>query len=210
MKEESAVIVIGSGGHAKVVVATLLSAGMEVRHVFDDREMRWGEAILGVPIIGPISSVGEHENVRGIIGIGSNTVRKKLQEELNLSWASVIHPRAFVDPSVKMGVGSVIFAGAIVQPGVTIGNHVVVNTGASVDHDCILEDYAQVAPGVHVGGAVHVGEGAFLGIGSSIVQCLHIGKWSTVGAGSAVIRDVPDYATVVGVPGKVIKEKPCD
>ncbi|MGC9000652.1 DapH/DapD/GlmU-related protein, partial [Caldisericum sp.] len=67
-----------------------------------------------------------------------------------------------------------------------------------------------VAPGVHTGGSVFIGEGTLLGIGSSIIPGIKIGKWAVIGAGSVVIRDVPDYATVVGNPGKVIRIKGVD
>ena len=62
--------------------------------------------------------------------------------------------------------------------------------------------YAQVA------GRVRVGACAWLGIGCTIIQCLSIGQHSIVGAGAVVIRDVPDFATVVGVPARVIKTNP--
>lgn len=77
--------------------------------------------------------------------------------------------------------------------------------GACVSHHNVIEDYAFVGPNACTGGNVHIKEGAFIGIGASIIPNITIGKWSTVGAGSVVIKDVPDYATVVGNPAKVIK-----
>jgi acetyltransferase EpsM len=82
---------------------------------------------------------------------------------------------------------------------------VILNTSCSVDHDCVVEDFAHLAPGVRLAGNVHVGEGALLGVGSCVIPGVRIGRWATVGAGAAVIEDVPDYATVVGVPARVIK-----
>lgn len=56
-------------------------------------------------------------------------------------------------------------------------------------------------------GHVEVGEGSHIGIGVSIIQGIKIGKWCTIGAGAVIIKDVPDGATVVGNPGKIIKIK---
>lgn len=53
-----------------------------------------------------------------------------------------------------------------------------------------------------------IGEGTHVGIGAIIIQGLKIGKWATIGAGTVVLDDIPDYAVVVGNPGKVIKYNP--
>ena len=79
------------------------------------------------------------------------------------------------------------------------------NTGASVDHECVLGDYVHIAPNATLCGQVKVGEGTMIGVGVSVVQCVTIGKWCKIGAGAVVLSDVPDGATVVGVPGRIIK-----
>jgi carbonic anhydrase/acetyltransferase-like protein (isoleucine patch superfamily) len=76
-----------------------------------------------------------------------------------------------------------------------------------VSHHCELEDFSFMGPNAVLGGKVKVGEGAFIGIGASIIPGIKIGKWSVIGAGSVIIKDVPDYATVVGNPGRIIKIK---
>ena len=195
-------IVIGAGGHAKVVIATLQAAKIEVSGVYDDDKSRWGAYLMGVPIQGPIAVLAENEEQNAVIAIGSNAARRRLADELKLRWISAVHPRACIHSSVKIGEGTVIFAGAVVQPETVIGAHVIVNTGGTIDHDCVLGDYVHTAPGCQLAGAVQVGEGAFCGIGSAVIPGMKIGAWATVGAGAIVVRDVAAGTTVIGVPAR--------
>lgn len=200
------VLVIGAGGHAKVVIATLQAAGYIVAASYDENEARWGTTIMGVPIcdIGELS--GKNSERDAVIAIGNNAVRQRIADELKLQWISVVHPRACVHPSVDIGAGTVIFAGAVVQPETKIGTHVIVNTGATIDHDCLVGDYTHLAPGSHLAGNVQVGVGAFCGIASAATPGQKIGAWATVGAGAIVICDVPENCTVVGVPARPFKK----
>ncbi|MCS7254555.1 MAG: acetyltransferase [Armatimonadetes bacterium] len=203
------VIVIGAGGHAKVVISTLQAMGIKVDAVVDKDEKKKGSKILGVPVIGSPNLLYGMDDVKAIIAIGSNQIRKHIASEFqNVEWLTLIHPRAYVHESVKIGEGSVIFAGAIVQPFACIGSHVIINTGATVDHDCEIGNYAHVAPGSHLAGGVKVGEGAFIGIGAVAIPNVHIGDWAIIGAGAVVTADIPSFATAVGVPAKPIKVNP--
>ena len=200
--------VIGGGGHAKVVIATLQAMGTEVVGVLDDDAAKHGTSLLGVPVVGPVERAygGEHE---AVIAVGANAVRRRIAERLaGVRFATAVHPSVVVHPSVEMGEGTVIFAGAVVQPDTRLGRHVIVNTGATVDHDGDLADYVHVAPGSHLAGDVTLGEGAFLGVGSVAVPGVRVGAWATVGAGAVVVRDLPANATAVGAPATPIKERP--
>ena len=197
------VLVFGAGGHALVVIGAIRAAGDVPVGVYDDNRDRWNRDVLGVPVRGPVEE-GVLRQLPVVIAIGDNRTRQKMSTELNVEWHTVIHPRAWLDPSVLIGAGSVVFAGAIVQPHAVIGSHAILNTSASVDHECRIGDFAQIAPGAHLGGNVQVDEGAFVGIGSAIIQGVKIGSWSTVGAGAAVIHDVAPNTTAVGVPTRVL------
>jgi sugar O-acyltransferase (sialic acid O-acetyltransferase NeuD family) len=199
--------VIGAGGHAKVVAATLRAAGYEILQFFDDDPARWGQTMAGgIPIQGPIASAQDHPDIPAVLAIGDNRVRQRLSG-LSLEWLSVVHPRALVEERVTIGPGTVVFAGAILQPEVRIGAHCIVNTAASVDHECMVGDFVHLAPGSRLAGAVTIEEGAMVGIGASIILGVTVGAWSMVGASAAVIRDVPAGITFVGVPARPIEPR---
>ena len=196
--------VIGAGGHAKVVIATLHAAGREVAGVLDDDAAKHGTTVLGVPVVGPVERAAGGE---AIVAVGHNAVRKRIVEALpEVRWATAVHPSAVVHPSVEVGEGSVVFAGAVVQPDTHLGRHVIVNTGATIDHDGRLAGYVHVAPGTSLAGDVELGEGVFLGIGARVIPGVRIGAWTTVGAGGVVVRDLPGGITAVGVPARVRPE----
>jgi sugar O-acyltransferase (sialic acid O-acetyltransferase NeuD family) len=202
MNKSSSVAVIGAGGHGKVVVSTLRALGYTAITLYDDDSCKWGRDILGAPVAGPIVEVRQGRHELGVMGIGDNSLRRRLARRIPLAWLPLVHPAAHVHPSVELGAGAVIFAGAVIQPETVIGSHVIVNTGATVDHDCTLESFSHLAPGVHLCGGVYVGEGALLAVGSSAVPNVRIGAWATIGAGGVVVEDLPNEVVAVGLPAK--------
>ncbi|QFP75895.1 acetyltransferase [Deinococcus sp. AJ005] len=203
----SGILVVGAGGHAKVVIATLHAAGMDVVGVLDDRAESWGRSVLGYPVLGGLERL-ESTLGRAVLAIGSNAARHNIVARFpNVVWVSVVHPAATVHGSVQIGLGTVIFAGAVIQPDTMLGSHVIVNTGATVDHDCVLMDYVHVAPGAHLAGAVHLEEGVFLGVGCAVVPSVTVGHWTTVGAGGVVVRNLPANTVAVGIPARPKEER---
>lgn len=206
MKKDRRLIIIGAGGHAKVVASTAQAAGYTVDAIYDDSAEKLNQSLLGIPVLG-VHRIPDEPKHLAVIGMADAAARKAHCERLNLTWSTLVHPTAYVHSSVELGSGTVIFAGAVLQPDTKVGNHAIVNTGATVDHDCILEDFVQLAPGVHLSGDVHIAEGAFLGTGASVLQGIGVGAWSVIGAGAVVIRDLPNHVVAVGCPAEIIKAK---
>ncbi len=193
----------GASGHCKVVIEALKSSkNVKIDGVFDDNSNN--DLILSIPIIKPIE-VGFSDLNNFIITIGNNRIRKKIVQSLKVNYLNAVDSSAIISESAKIDFGTVILAGAIINAEAKIGKHCIINSGAVVEHDCIIEDFVHVSPKAAIAGNVRVCEGANIGIGAVVIQGLTIGKWSTIGAGSVIINDVPDYAVVVGNPGKVIK-----
>lgn len=201
-------IVLGAGGHAKVVVSTARALGYRVEAVYDDDSAKWGTSFMGIPVRGSLSQA---EQLLGtavaVVAIGGNAARKRVVGGFSqgVRWATLIHPCSWVDSTAEIGEGTLVCAGAIIQPETQIGRHCIINTAASVDHDCFLADFVHVAPGARVAGGVTVGEGALLGVGCSVLPNCQIGAWSIVGAGAVVTQNVPNGAVVVGVPARVVR-----
>lgn len=202
----SGVIVIGAGGHAKVVADILLQHGVTVTGYLDDNPTTWAETPLGLPVLGATGDFQRYSPEGLVMGIGSNKTRREVVERLGEAaerlWCNAVHPRATLAPSVRLGRGVVIAAGAVINPDTVILDHAIVNTSASVDHDCMVGRFAHLAPGTRLAGGVTVGEGALLGVGSLYIPNLTIGAWAVVGAGAAVVRDVPAGVTARGVPAR--------
>ena len=202
----SGILVLGAGGHGKVVADILCCQGRTVRGFLDDDPATWGGTRLGLPVLGAIATYVEYAPDGLVLGIGDIATRTQVVERLGAPahplWCNAIHPTAIVARSVQLGCGVAIAAGVIVNPDTTLGDHSVINTGATVDHDCIIGAHVHVGPGVHLAGGIQVGRAAFIGIGASVNPWLTIGDGATVGAGSVVVADVPCHVTVKGVPAR--------
>lgn len=199
-------VVVGAGGHAKVVIATARAAGWQVQAVLDDSIRTHGSEILGVEVAGDTGMLSTVEADAAVIAIGDNRTRNRIAHRLDGNWVSIVHPAALVHETVAIGAGTVVFAGVVIQPETVIGDHAIVNTSASIDHDCRIGSFAHIAPGSNLAGNVTVGEGAFLGIGSRSTPGTTIGAWATVGAGGVVISQIPENVTAVGVPAKPLMD----
>lgn len=198
---ETKYILFGASGHGKVVLDILHRLGKKVVVISDDHPKT--AAIHGVPV--QQTDTVDFSDFSLILSIGNNAVRAKLAQKFRNPFGTAVHPNAIVAHSAHIGAGSVVMAGAVINADAHIGAHSIINTGACIDHDCFIENFVHVSPGVALAGNVQIGEGTHVGIGASVIQGVKIGKWCTLGAGTVILRDVPDYAVVVGNPGKIIK-----
>lgn len=210
MGTNSALIVFGSGGHAKVVIDAAEKQGFEQILVVDDAHKNWGNQIMGYPILGGREVLLQlHNRPSAIAAVGDNGARITISQWMEIHGfplVAVVHPSAQVGRGVQIGRGSFLVAGSVINSDAVIGTNVIVNTGATVDHDCIIGNGVHLAPGVHVCGGVEVGAGSFLGVGAVVVPCVRIGANCVVGAGSTVLVDIPDNSRVAGIPARPLRK----
>jgi acetyltransferase EpsM len=197
------IYIFGCSGHAKVVIDILLLNNEEILSIYDDKPIA-GE-LLGIPVFDYNKVDFLHPDNQLIIAVGDNFKRKLLSKRWKGQYKTSIHPKAVVSSHTNIGKGTVVMSSAIINSGASIGNHVIINSGALVEHDCIIKDFVHVSPMAALAGSVIVEEGSQIGINATIRQGIKIGKWVTIGAGAVIVKDVPDYAVVVGNPGKIIK-----
>ena len=207
-------IVVGAGGHARVLLDALALCGAKVIGLVDADASLRNRDVMGIPILGDDEVLRRHapgsvELVNAIGSVGSMRLRKSVYEKLRGAghvFASVFHPRATVSPHASFAAGAQIMAGAVVQPGARLGEDTIVNTGATVDHDCVVGAHVHVAPGVTLSGNVSIGAETHVGAGATVIQGVRIGARCTVGAGAVVLHDVRDGASVAGVPAKEFRK----
>lgn len=207
----SGVVIIGGGGHAKVVIESLRAAGDTVAAIVDaDPTPR---AVLGVPVVGDdlaLAGLKGQGLSKLFVAIGDNRLREKLgrkAREQGFALVNAVHPSAVISPSVQIGEGVAVMAGVAINADSRIGDLAIVNTGAVVDHDCILSAACHVGPASALAGAVSVGARAFLGVGVRAIPGVRIGADTIVGAAGVVVRDLPDAVLAVGVPAKIKGER---
>lgn len=211
MSTDRKCVILGGGGHARVVIDCLRSAGLyEPVAIVDANTALWNSNVDDVPVAGGDDQLPLLRG-KGItcfaVGLGQGPRAKlfKMGLEAGFVPAAVVHPRATVSLRAKVGAGTQIFAAAVINAGAVVGDNVVVNTGAIIEHDCLLADHVHVASGACLAGAVQVEEGAFIGAGSTIRQGLRIGAKAVVGAGAVVTKDVLPGQTVAGVPARELQ-----
>ena len=206
----SGLLIIGAGGHGKVVAETAEAIGSWELMQFADNEYASLNGTLRWPVANPDDAQAlRGEYAAAVVAVGHAETRLRLLEEFEaagFALPALSHPAAWVSPSASLAAGAVVFAGAVIQADAQLGRGVIVNTSASVDHDCELCNGVHVCPGAHLAGNVVVGEGSWLGIGCAIKQGVHIGRGVTVGAGAVVLNDVADGLTVAGCPARNISE----
>ena len=211
------VLILGAGGHARVLIDALLASSALIAGIVDPDPMLAGATVLGVPVLGGDEIVCNYspDEILLVNGLGSIRLPQRRQEVFErfsatgYSFAPVVHPSAVIAADVELAEGVQIMAGAVVQTGCHIGANAIVNTRASVDHDCVIGDHSHIAPGVTLSGGVTVGRSSHIGTGTTIIQGIGIGDSSLVGAGSLVLKDVPSGVTVVGAPARMINNCRC-
>lgn len=210
MADRPRVIVIGAGGHARVVLDILARSDEYAVHGLLDAGTQ-AASLDGVPVLGgddllpSLHAQGVRHAIIGVGSTGRGRLRLTLYDKVRAAgfeFANAVHPSAIVASTVTLGSGVAVMAGAVLNAGVSVGNNAIINTGSIVEHDCAVGAHAQVSPGAVVCGGVTVGVNVHVGAGATLRQGVTIGDDAVIGAGAVVLDDVAAGATVFGVPAK--------
>jgi len=198
-------IIIGAGGHGKVVADIAFQKGYKEVCFLDDAPLK---DCMGIPVVGRVIDAQKHiGSCDFFIAIGNSKIRASIYSDLKQKGAnliSLVHPNAVIGGNVRIGNGSVVMAGGIINACATVGEGVIINTNSSIDHDCNIGDFCHIAVGVNVAGTVFVGKNCFLGAGSTIKNNVTICDDCVIGAGAVVVKDIDQSGTYVGVPSRKI------
>jgi UDP-perosamine 4-acetyltransferase len=217
MQKRPIIIIIGGGGHTRVLIGMLLRESHDIRGIVTRDAALVGTRMLGVPVLGLEEEVrfgaDEVTLVNGVGNIATRAgsgleVRARIHRHyhgLGYAFLPVLSEHAVIQPEVTMGDGVQVMPGAVIQPGAMIGENVIVNTRASIDHDVVISPHAHIAPGAVLCGHAVIGEETHVGAGAVVIQGVRIGSHVVIGAGAVVTRDVPDNAIVRAAAMKLVK-----
>lgn len=210
------IILIGSSGHAKVLIDVVEKQGLYRVCGFVDSFRGVGEETLGYPVLGTEADVArlvEQYNLRGcLIAVGDNSARAVLAARVSiispeLPFVTAIHPAAVIGNQVVLGEGTVVMAGAVINPCSHVGKHCILNTNSVLDHDSRMGDYSSLAPGVTTGGKCAIGPYSAISVGATLIHGVTVGEHAVIGAGSTVLNDIDAYALAYGTPAKPVRQR---
>ena len=195
-------IIIGTGGHGRVIQDLALKCGYEIIGFLDDFATE--DTVLNIPLLGGTDKAKEYAaNCCFVIGIGNNQTRKRIAlENPDLKFATLVHPSAVLGDYAAVEPGTVVMAQSVIQPHARVGAHCIINTGAIVEHDNRIGDYVHISPRAALGGTVTIGELTHIGIGAVVRNNIEIAPEVTVGAGAVVVKDIQEAGTYMGVPAR--------
>jgi sugar O-acyltransferase (sialic acid O-acetyltransferase NeuD family) len=213
MCQKEKIIVIGGGGHAKVIISILKKLGKYEIIGFTDIEVK--KPILGISFLGSDEALSGYCNKgikQAVIGLGqikSSEFRKKAVKKISdigFEFPAIISPDSIINEDVCIGQGTVIMDRVTINSGTRVGSFSIINTNASIDHDCVIGNYTHIAPGAILSGEVKIGNDVLIGTGTSIIQSIEIPDSCIISAGSSVQKTIFEQGIYRGVPAEFIRK----
>ena len=212
-------VVLGAGGNSlgildAVEALNTIRPTWRIEGILDDIPENQGRMVLGAKVIGKIEDAPRLKGCRFVNGISSMASFRKIPEVIRRSalpreaFVTIVHPRATVASSARVGVGSAILAGSVICPEAVVGDHVIILQNTTVNHHTRVGDFTTLSAGVTILGYIEIGVNAFVGGGSTFAPMVKVGDGAVVGAGSVVIRDVPAGQVHAGNPARELAGSP--
>ncbi len=209
-------LIYGCGGFGREIAAAARASGRTPAGFIDDAGSVGERA--GVPILGDFAAArtwierSSSELIELFIAVGNIPVHRQLTERIaglgpRVRFATIVHPAATLDErSVSLGTGCYVGAGARLTADVTLGDFVLVNVNAVLAHDVVVGERTQINPGAVINGQVRVGREVVIGAGAVLLPRIQVGDGAVVALGAVAAIDVPTGATIVGNPGRILRQ----
>ncbi|MBS9775998.1 MAG: acetyltransferase [Fusobacterium sp.] len=208
------IVIIGAGGHAKVVADIILKRKSELNEklniigFLDDnyKNLKY-KKIFDISILGKMDLIKEFKNkdYYYVVAIGNNKIREKIvKENSELKYYTAIHPSVIIGNEVEIKDGTVVMANVVINSYSYIGKHCILNTASIIEHDNLIEDYVHISPNSTLCGGVKIDKYTWVGAGSTVIQGINIGENNMIGAGSVVLNKIDGNIIVVGNPARKI------
>lgn len=207
------IVVVGGGGHAKVVLSVLKK--LKSFNVLGYTDLKDNGTLLETPFLGSDRDlslfVAARAGLNAVIAVGQvglGTLRHELwarMQSIGLTFPQIVSPHAIVNEEVVVGEGVVVMDGAVINPGSKIGRGGIVNTNSTIEHDVMLDEWVHVAPGATISGGVRVGRSSMIGVGATVIEGVRIPANSVVGAGATVVHDLSEPGVYIGCPARRIR-----
>jgi len=216
------IVILGAGGNSLGVIDAVAAINAlepqrpryRIEGILDDIPQNQGRMVLGCKVIGRIEDAPKLAGCRFVNGISSVASFRLIPEVIRRTGAApeafetIVHPRATLAQSARIGRGSVVLAGSVLCPESVVGDHVIILQNSSVNHHTRIGDFTTLSAGVTLLGYIEVGRNAFIGGGTSIAPRVRVGESALVGMGSVVIRDVAPGKVVAGNPARELPHSP--
>lgn len=199
------VVIVGAGGHAKVIADIVKKSGDNLLGFLDDSKES-GTEVFDAFVLGTIDSYKEYSNAALIIAIGDNYARERVAQKLEDAYFyTAIHPTAVIAEGVAIGQGTCVMANAVINPDATVGVHCIINTASVVEHDNVIGDFCHISPAAALAGTVTIGKRTHIGIGAKVKNNVCVCDDAIVGAGAVVVKPITEAGTYIGVPARKVK-----
>lgn len=197
-------IIIGGGGHAKVIADIASLNGYKILGFLDDNPAI--TKLLDFDKLGKIDDAHLFaDKAQFIIAIGNNAVRKEIAEKYNLSFATLVHPTAVIGSQVEIGKGTVVMPAVVINSSSKIGEHCIINSASVIEHDNTIDNFTHISPNAALCGTVKIGKNCHIGANATIINNTNICDNCIIGAGAVVTKNIENSGTYIGIPAKVIK-----
>jgi sugar O-acyltransferase (sialic acid O-acetyltransferase NeuD family) len=202
-------LIVGSGGHSRAVVATLKTLNLwDLIGIIDINYQGNPEDILGVTVLGSFELINSfnRENTSVFLAVGENNLRKKFSRNpilKSFDFPNIVHPTALIDPSAELDSGNFVGPFAHIGPMVKIGKSNIINSYANLEHETQIGSFCMFAPGAIICGRCKLGDQIFVGANATVIENRKIADQTTIGAGAVITKDILQInQTFVGVPGR--------